>query len=104
MPGRGDDSMSAAKNKESPSTAKAQHVARFLGWLFAGPPRGFTWSVVALLAFAGFSYGLWRHVGPQVVTGGDYIVGPRDVEITPLPNWIHSDLAGDVVRSLSLDA
>jgi hypothetical protein len=47
---------------------------------------------------------MWRRVGPQVVTGTDYTIGPRDVEITPLPAWIRTDLAGDVVRSLSMDA
>lgn len=96
--------MSAAKNKETPSPAKSKRLAVFLGWLFVGPPRGVTWSIVAVVAFAGFSYGLWRHVGPQVLAGPDYTIGPRDVEITPPPSWIRSDLAGDVVRSLSMDA
>lgn len=102
--------MSAAKNKEKPAAAtstapsKADRLTAVLGWLFFGPPRGWTWSLVALLAFAAFSYGLWRHVGPHVLSGDDYTIGPNDVDITPPPSWIRRDLAGDVVRGLSLDA
>jgi hypothetical protein len=104
MPARGGDFVSAAKNKETSAPAKSRQVAEFLGWLFLGPPRGITWSVVALVGFVGLSYGLWQHVGPQVLSGPEYTIGPRDVEITPPPSWIRSDLAGDVVRGLSLDA
>jgi hypothetical protein len=95
--------MSAAKSKE-PSANKSQQLAAFFGWLFLGPPRGITWSVVAVAAFAAISYGVWRNVAPQVLAGPDYVLGPRDVEITPLPSWIHRDLTADVVRSLSMDA
>jgi hypothetical protein len=95
--------MTAAKNKDV-APGMGRRLAAFLGWLFWGPPRGVMWSVVSLVAFAGASFGLWRHVRPQVLAGRDYQLSARDVEITPLPSWIHSDLAGDVVRSLSLDA
>lgn len=98
--------MSAAKNKEKEAAApsKGDRLTAVLGWLFFGPPRGWTWSIVAVLAFAAFSYGLWLRVSSQVLAGEDYTVGPNDVDITPPPNWIRSDLAGDVVRGLSLDA
>lgn len=96
--------MSAAKNKEASSPKPAAQAAVFVGWLFWGPPRGLTWSCVALAAFAAGSFGLWRHVSPGLLTGRDYRLGPRDFEITPPPSWVRSDLASDVVRSLSLDA
>lgn len=96
--------MSAAKNKEPSSPKPADKVFVFLGWLVWGPPRGLTWSCIALAAFAAISFGLWRHIAPRVLTGRDYQLGPRDFEITPPPSWVRSDLTGDVVRSLSLDA
>jgi hypothetical protein len=97
--------MSVAKNKDKgpAKSSKASQVPAVLAWLFFGPPRGWTWSMVAVLVFAGFSYGLWRRVAPQVLASEDYTVGPGDVDITPLPNWIRTNLAGDVVRGLSLD-
>jgi len=53
--------------------------------------------------FAAGWYLVWREVKGHVLSARDYLVGPQDVEITPLPEWIHTDIRAEVFRNASLD-
>jgi hypothetical protein len=37
------------------------------------------------------------------LSSDEYVVGPEQVEITPLPEWIHTDIRSEVFRNASLD-
>ncbi len=71
-------------------------------------PRGRTGGrLLVLLAilgvFAGVWYGTWRYVRNRVLSGEDFLVTYEKVEITPLPEWIHTDIRVQVFRDASLD-
>lgn len=73
-----------------------------LGWVFgSGRP------VVILLVIAGLLGGAWylgwRHVRDRVLKSEPYWLRLEDVEITPLPDWIHTDIRIQVFRDASLD-
>jgi hypothetical protein len=57
--------------------------------------------VVGLLAF-GWSVA-WDYVKNHVLAGSDYQLNPRDIVVTPLPVWIHTDVKAEVIRDASLD-
>ncbi len=46
---------------------------------------------------------LWEAVREQVISAADYRVDPEQIEMTPLPAWIHTDLKAEVLRDASLD-
>jgi hypothetical protein len=94
--------MAKAKTASEPKPTPKGVV--LLAWLLFGPLRSATWSIVAVLVFTASAAALWWHVSSRVVAGPEYQVTSRNVEITPPPQWIHSDIAAEVVRSLSLDA
>jgi hypothetical protein len=94
--------MSAAKNKNIASG----HV--WLGdafaWL-AGPGRPVLIVLIVLGLFLGGWYLAWHRLGPVVVSSREYLVGPEQIEldITPKPTWIHSDLRAEVFRDVALE-
>ncbi|HEY1784730.1 MAG TPA: hypothetical protein VGG30_04245, partial [Pirellulales bacterium] len=46
---------------------------------------------------------LWESVREQVISAVDNRIDPEQIEMTPLPAWIHTDLKAEVVRDASLD-
>jgi hypothetical protein len=50
----------------------------------------------------GLSYA-WRTWGDPLVRGPRYSLSADDIRATPLPEWIRSDVVGEVVRSGSLE-
>lgn len=75
---------------------------KLLVWLF-GPARGATLAVLMIAAFVAAAWIGWQRVRDRVLSSPDYLVGPDQVEITPLPPWIHHDIRADVFRDASLD-
>ena len=53
--------------------------------------------------FGGGSFLAWRRLKTRILAAPEYRVGPEQVEITPLPAWIHSDIRGEVFRDPKLD-
>lgn len=53
--------------------------------------------------FAGAWYGAWRYVRGRVLSSEDFWITYEKVDITPLPDWIHSDIRAQVFRDASLD-
>jgi hypothetical protein len=93
--------MSPPKSK-STGVALPASMKRSLAFL-TGPGR---WAaiggVIIALFFSGW-YVVWRRVGGHVLVSRAYLVGPQQVEITPLPSWIHSDIRGEVFGNASFD-
>lgn len=51
----------------------------------------------------GGPYLAWQKLKPRILAAPEYRVGPQQVEITPAPKWIHSDIRAEVFRDPSLD-
>lgn len=75
---------------------------RLVAWL-VGPARGATLAVLMIAAFVLVAWIGWQRVRDRVLGSPDYLVGPEQVEIRPLPPWIHHDIRADVFRDASLD-
>ena len=71
-------------------------------WLW-GPGR--TWGLLTLILglFFGGWYWAWRWSRDKVIAQSEYRLIWQNVELTPLPDWIHTDLRADVFRDASLD-
>jgi hypothetical protein len=97
--------VSTAKRKNKRKSPPA--AARFgqLAALLRGPGRPVTITVLLAVVFlAGWCW-VWYGAGVReyVFSSGEYVVGPQEVIITPLPDWIHSDIRSEVFRNASLD-
>jgi hypothetical protein len=88
--------------KKEDSKRGAAHAGR---GLFLGPVLGNP--VVATLlitaVFVGIWWGVWQWLGPEVVAAPNYLVNSTDVEITPLPPWIHAKVGEEALRNLTFD-
>jgi hypothetical protein len=59
---------------------------------------------LALVAgLAAGTVALWRRVGPAVLAADDYRLDVGDVDITPPPPWIVTDVRAEALRVASLD-
>lgn len=92
--------MCAAKKQEAPSAIA--RVRKFTAWLF-GPGRPFVISILLFGLFGGGAWFAWRKHRDRILGSAEYRIGAEQVEITPLPNWIHSDIRADVFRDPRLD-
>lgn len=90
--------MSTPRKKGKP----AARLGKLISFL-RGPARPFV--LVGLLAagLLGGWYAAWLQVRGPVLSSDQYVVGPQDVRITPLPEWIHRDIRFEVFRNASLD-
>jgi hypothetical protein len=96
--------MGSAKKRPSTATLADRFgpIVRLVGFL-AGPGRTAVLVVLLVAAFAAGSVLLWGEVGPRVLASQEYLVGPQQVELSPPPRWIHSDIKAEVFRDASLD-
>jgi hypothetical protein len=64
-------------------------------WLIAG---------VLVVAAVGIGWRLgWNRVRDDVLANQDYQISPKDIVITPLPAWIHTNPIDQVIRDASLE-
>jgi hypothetical protein len=93
--------MSPAKKQNAPSPVPAW-LQGLGSWLLG---RGRPLLLTLLLAglFAGGAIETWRWIGPRVLRSPQYRVTAERVEITPPPEWIHSDVRAEVFRDPALD-
>jgi hypothetical protein len=92
--------MNAAKRKPKPGP-----LARFVSPLL--PLVGGTGQRVLIGAFLavgllGGTYFGWQRWGGQISQQPEYVVLPENIEITPLPPWIRSDVQAEALRDASL--
>jgi hypothetical protein len=88
--------MTVSKKKNSAS------LRRLGAWLL-GPGRTGVVIVMLLGAFVGAACWAWVKLQPRILGTSEYRIGPEQVEITPPPAWIHTDIRAAVFRSPTLD-
>jgi len=71
--------------------------------LVGRPGRPVLLGGLIVAVFLGAWYFVWREVRGHVLSSADYVATPQEVEITPLPSWIHVDIRTEVFRNASLD-
>jgi len=91
--------ISRAKKRAAKEPGRLARLALFL-W---GPGRPVLLAGVAIAALAIGWYAVWRRVGPGVLASEDYRVTVEKVDVTPPPDWIHTDIRGEVFRAASFD-
>jgi len=94
--------MCAAKRRKRKSAASPAGLTKLVE-ILSGPARPLL--VIALLGAAAFGvwYFVWNRVHHQVLSSEEYLVTPEKVEITPPPDWIHTDIRAEVFRGACLD-
>jgi hypothetical protein len=94
------------------SPAKKQTSASRSGWLVGlvswliGPGLPALILVLLLGLFGGGVCLVWFKLKPRILSGPEYRLVPEQVEITPLPPWIHTDIRefrAEVFRHPTLD-
>src|SRR5204862_5423717 len=90
-------------NGKPPRNWTPSLVGRFAGGGFFGAliRRLVAAAVVLGLIVAGWRYA-WRTWGEPGASGGDFVVTAENIRVTPPPEWIHSDVTAEVVKSGSL--
>ena len=87
--------------------AGSDNIAPIPGGLarsLAGPGR---WALlVAVLGSAagGLWFTTWDHVRAHVISAVEYRLDPANIEVTPPPPWVHTNVKAEVIRNASLDA
>ncbi len=67
-------------------------------------PRRIVWRLMFLLAAFAIVWSVaWYRVRDRVTTRPDYYLRAEQIEITPPPLWIHSDIKSEALRDASLD-
>jgi hypothetical protein len=59
--------------------------------------------VLGLAVIGGGSYGLWKFVEPYVKVKEQYRFAARDINVTPSPPWIHSDVKAESLKQAGID-
>jgi hypothetical protein len=93
--------MGGAKNRGR-SAARPPWLGKAIAVL-RSPAGPLIWAALLVALLCGAWYLVWLRVGQRVLSSDQYLVGPEQVEITPLPEWIHTDLRSEVFRNASLD-
>ena len=93
--------LSPATKQDSRAWAKLLRSSRKL--LHPNSLPGRAALVIVAIAFVIFgSRGLWKLVRSHVETRPEYQAAADNIEITPLPSWIHSDVKSEVIRDAGL--
>jgi len=87
--------MNAAKRKAEP--APSGLVERFVP-ILRSPYRLVFLTLGLVAGLAGATYYGWQRVGGQVTQGPEYLLAPEQIEITPLPPWIRTDVRAEAIR------
>jgi hypothetical protein len=91
-----------AAKKNGRSATRPTWLGKLISWM-RGPAGPFVWVVLLVAVLWGTWHLVWLKVGDYVLSSEEYVVGPQQVEITPLPPWIHTDVRSEVFRNASLD-
>jgi hypothetical protein len=87
--------------KDSLSQVKS-HSSRPISTWFSSGTGTVILCVVLTGIFIACAYAAWHKIGSRVLASPEYFIGPRKIEITPPPPWLHrTDLAAEVYRDLT---
>jgi cell division septal protein FtsQ len=87
-------------SRKSTKSKSAAPLARLL----TGPARTAALMALLLVGLAVAGRAVWSWLGPQIVASDAYRLDPRNIKITPQPDYIRADVKAEVVRDASLDA
>ena len=90
-------------SKKKKAEKKAAGLFSKLSVLFLPPWRGFTLFVIVVVGGAIAGIAVWPQVREHVMRNDDLWLRAENIEITPLPPWIRSDVRAEVLRDASLD-
>ena len=93
----------AKKAKKKASSWHLPTPARKVVSFAWGPGRPWLVGLLMVAALVGAWYSLWKSVGDEVLASAEYQVTAESLDITPPPQWIRSDLRGEVFRDGRLD-
>ncbi|MEN6449275.1 MAG: hypothetical protein ABFC96_02185 [Thermoguttaceae bacterium] len=83
--------------------SKKQNTSRSVSTRLLGRGR----RLLAVLAVAGLivagAVWAWRSLAPRILGSPEFRLTAEQIEITPPPEWIHSDIRGEVFRAPTLD-
>lgn len=83
--------------------AKKGLAPPIVGLLLAPGARWVTIPVVVTALIAAGCYLRWQKMRDKIVADPTYRVTRESIEMTPLPPWIHTDIAEEVLRGLQLN-
>jgi len=89
-----------AATKKSGAAPGSAAALRLAFRLLRGPV-GATLLVAGVLV--GGWYAIWHVAGPRVLQSPRYVLSQENLDITPPPDWIHTDIRADVFRSLAFE-
>lgn len=95
--------MGGRKSSGSGKSSSAKAPPRWQVWLQPGLRRTLALLVAAAGVSTSLALGLWLHVRESVLARDEYRLDIADVDVTPLPDWIRTDVAGQVLSTLAWD-
>lgn len=69
----------------------------------AGPGRNVVFLFITILALGVGLVFAWKKWGPEFTSHGRYRLSAENIEVTPQPSWIHSNVKAEVIRDGNLD-
>lgn len=92
-----------AARKPGKSTARPSWLSKSVS-LLRGPAGPFVWIGMLVVLLFGAWCLAWLKVSDRIFSSDEHVVGPQQVEIlTPLPEWIHTDVRSEAFRHASLE-
>ena len=95
--------MSTKKKKKQTRRASVPPYLKAVIQFGLGPGRTLLMSLLVIGLFVVAWRGTWLVVRDDVVSAPQYWITPDRVEITPPPQWIHTDIREEAFRDASLD-
>jgi hypothetical protein len=89
--------MGTSKSKSGGTLGRGVQVIRIL---WRPHNRGLVLTAIVVLVAVGLALYAWRRWGEPATHSSEYVVTPERILVTPQPTWIHTNVKGEVVRSL----
>jgi hypothetical protein len=88
--------------KKTSKRGRPEEPARRAGWLRSRAVKRILLVVIVLAVAVEGSLVLWPRVRGHVAAQPEYMVAAEDIEVTPIPPWIHTDIKAEVIRDAGL--
>jgi hypothetical protein len=86
---------------QSKSVAAIGAGVSLAGFLMRPQNRGWVTTLAVVLAAIVGSCIAWQKWGAPSLGSAEYLVVPEQIEVTPQPTWIHTNVKADCIRSLA---
>ncbi|MBN1395901.1 MAG: hypothetical protein JW959_12840 [Pirellulales bacterium] len=94
--------MIAAKKTRKAKRSNNSRLHAVIAWLL-GPGKTALIAAAAFVLIGGGTYLAWLNLGERIIAAPDYWLDPQRVEITPQPEWVHSDVRAEALGDPTLD-